>query len=63
MQGKEDDVEEQWVHKVKELSRDQLMEVAGRCAEIAVRVIFENFTYNFGGRIYLQREGGLLEQG
>ena len=58
MQGKEDDVEEQWVHKVKELSREQLMEVVGRCAEIAVRIIFENFTYNFGGKIYLQREGG-----
>ena len=58
MQGKEDKIEEQWVYKVKELTRPQLMEVVGRCAEIAVRTVFENFTYNFGGKIYLQKEGG-----
>ena len=26
--------------------------------EIAMRVVFENFTYNFGGKTYLQRSGG-----
>ena len=26
--------------------------------EIAIRTIFGNFTYNFGGKIYLQKEGG-----
>ena len=58
MQRKDEDVEEHWVHKVKSLSKEQTMEVVGRCAEIAVRIIFENFTYNFGGKIYLQRKGG-----
>ena len=43
---------------MKDLSKDQLLEVVGRCVEIAVRTVFQNFTYNFGGQIYLQRDGG-----
>ena len=58
MQSKDDKVEEQWVYKTKELTKKQIAEVVGRCAEIAVRTAFENFTYNFGGRIFLQKEGG-----
>ena len=58
MVGKKGKVEEQWCFKVKEVNREQLLEIIGRCVEIAIRVVFENFTYNFGGRIYLQREGG-----
>ena len=37
MQDKETDIEEQWVFKVKELTDDQLLEVAARCTEIAIR--------------------------
>ena len=59
MSGKRGEVEEQWAFKVKEVNREQYMEIIGRCAEIAVRTVFENFTYNFGGKIYLQSpEGG-----
>ena len=58
MSGKRGEVEDQWAFKVKEVNREQYMEIIGRCAEIAVRTVFENFTYNFGGKIYLQREGG-----
>ena len=58
MSGKNGKVEDQWVFKVKEVTREQLMEIVGRCVEIAVRVVFEHFTYNFGGKIYLQKSGG-----
>ena len=34
------------------------MEIAARCVEIAARTVFENFMYTFGGKIYLQKEGG-----
>ena len=51
-------VEDQWVFKTEHISKDQLMEIVGRVAEIATRVVFGNFTYNFGGKIYLQLEGG-----
>ena len=51
-------VEDQWVFKTKEVTRTQLLEIVGRCLEIALRFIFGNFTYNFGGKIYLQKEGG-----
>ena len=58
MTGKRGRIEDQWVFKCKEVSREQMMEIVGRCAEIAIRVVFENFTYNFGGKIFLQRTGG-----
>ena len=58
MSGRQADIEEQWCFKVKELTREQMMEVVARCLEIAIRVVFENFTYNYGGKVYLQLEGG-----
>ena len=58
MIGKKGRVEDQWVFKCKEVTEDQLLEIVGRCLEIAIRTVFENFTYNFGGKIYLQKEGG-----
>ena len=48
MSGKGGKVEDQWVFKVKEVTREQEMEIIGRCTEIAIRIVFENFTYNFG---------------
>ena len=57
MQGKKD-LEEQWVFKCREVDKDQLMEIVGRCLEIAMRTVFENFSYRFGGKTFLQKEGG-----
>ena len=54
MSGKNGKVEDQWVFKSKEITREQEMEIVGRCCEIAIRIVFENFTYNFGGKIYLE---------
>ena len=58
MVGKDGDVEDQWIFKTKEVSKEQLMEIVARCTEIAIRIIFENFMYNFGGKTRLQRKGG-----
>ena len=58
MVGKDGDVEDQWIFKTKEVSEEQLMEIVARCTEIAIRIIFENFMYNFGGKTRLQRKGG-----
>ena len=58
MISKEGDIEEQWCFKCKELSEEQMKEVVARCVEISVRVVFQNFIHNFGGRTYLQRSGG-----
>ena len=59
MTGKTGRVEDQWTFKTKveELTKEQKMEIVARSVEIAIRVVFENFTYNFGGKIYLQRSG------
>ena len=57
MTGKRGKIEDQWVFKCEEVTRDQLMEIVGRCAEIAIHVVFENFTYNFCGKIFLQKTG------
>ena len=58
MSGKSGRIEDQCVFKCREVSREQLMEIVGRCVEIAMCVVFKNFTYNFGRKIYLQRSGG-----
>ena len=55
MSVKDCSIEDQWVFKTKE---DQLREVVGRCVEIAIKIVFENFMYNFGGKTRLQSEGG-----
>ena len=58
MSGKGGDVEEQWVFKNKEINEEQKREIVGRCIEIAIRVVFENFMYDFGGKTRLQKKGG-----
>ena len=36
----------------------EIKEIAARCAEIATRVIWENFCYRFAGKTYRQSSGG-----
>ena len=58
MNAQEDDPEYQWVFPRKELTTKQKRQVIGRVAEIGVRIVFEHFTYRFGGDVYRQMEGG-----
>ena len=54
----EDDPESQWVFPEKELSEEEKKEIVARCIEIGVCLIFENFCYKFGGRVFKQQGGG-----
>ena len=54
----EDDPEGQWVFPERELTEKEKREIVGRCVEIGVRIIFENFCYKFGGEALKQSEGG-----
>ena len=58
MMGSKDDLEDQWVYKCKEVTKEQRREIVARVVEIAIRTVFENFCYDFGGKIFLQLFGG-----
>ena len=58
MMGKQEDLEKQWVFKTKDVTEEQKLEIIGRVVEIAIRIVFENFCYEFGGRTFLQLFGG-----
>ena len=58
MMGKEEEIEKQWAFKSKRISEEQKKEIVARVVEIAIRIVFENFCYDFGGKIYLQMFGG-----
>ena len=52
------DVEKQWVFPRCTPSPQEEKELIARCAEIATRTIFQNFSYKFAGKVYLQTDGG-----
>ena len=54
----EDDGECQWIYPDREPTELHKQMIIARCCEIAVRTVFENFTYKFGGSSYRQRSGG-----
>ena len=58
MMGKQEELEKQWVFKTREITEEQEKELIARVVEIAIRIVFENFCYEFGGRTFLQMFGG-----
>ena len=54
----EDNGECQWIYPDREPTELHKRMIIVRCCEIAVRTVFENFTYKFGGKFYKQQEGG-----
>ena len=52
--SKTGDVEYQWKFPRAVPTATQIREVQARCAEIATRFLFENFTYKFSGNTYQQ---------
>ena len=52
------DVEKQWVFPRCTPTVQEEKELIARCAEIATRTIFQNFSYKFAGKVYLQTDGG-----
>ena len=47
-----------WVFPKRSPTEQQKRELVSRMAEIGVRAVWENFVYTFGGKTYLQQEGG-----
>ena len=58
MMGKMEDLEKQWPIKTKEITEEQKLEMIGRVVEIAIRIVFENFCHDFGGKTFLPMFGG-----
>ena len=60
IRAQEDDPEAQWRFPKKEemLTELEKRKIRARVAEIGVRVLFENFTYRWGGDTYKQSSGG-----
>ena len=54
----EEELESRWVFPKKQPTPHQIRLIVGRVCEIALRAIFENFSYQFGGETYQQLEGG-----
>ena len=55
---KEQAVKTQWVFPDTEPTEIEKRELVARMSEIGVRAIGRNFVYSFGGKNYLQTEGG-----
>ena len=58
MKGKRSGMEKVWQFPEAEPTEDQKKILLCRMAEIAVRTVWQNFTYEFGGETFLQSEGG-----
>ena len=56
--SKKGNIQKQWYFPRIAITEEQKRDIISRCTEIAVRTLFENFTYNFGGVTYLQAKGG-----
>ena len=54
----EDDPEIQWTYPRAKATELQERQIISRCCEIAVRILFEHFTYKFGTTWYQQATGG-----
>ena len=54
----EDDLNARWVFPNPNPTEHQIRLILGRVCEIAVRTIFQNFSYRFGGETFQQSEGG-----
>ena len=56
--SKKSKLDKQWYYPRDKITEEQERDIISRCTEIAVRTLFEKFTYNFGGKNYLQSKGG-----
>ena len=58
IQETEEEIESRWVFPKKKPTPHQIRLIVGRVCAIALRAIFENFSYQFWGETYQQLEGG-----
>ena len=62
MKNKEEMAEKQWYFPRNNPTEEVRRCLRGMVTEIAVRILWENYSYSFGGEIYLQSEGGPIGQ-
>ena len=55
-------IENQWIFTKRNPTIEERREMVGMVLEIAIRILWENYSYRFGGEIYLQKEGGPIGQ-
>ena len=58
-QGSED---KQWHFIRKNPSEEEIKEMIGTVTEIAIMILWQTYCYDFGGKTYMQREGGPIGQ-
>ena len=56
--GKEADTEISWKFPKRKPTERQIRQMAARVTEIGLRSVWGNFVYSFGGKYYLQMDGG-----
>ena len=56
--GRKWDPNNQWEFPDENISSAQTRKLIGLVAEIAIIVLFTNFSYKFGGKFYKQKSGG-----
>ena len=52
----------QWFFPNNNPSKQIIKQMMGMVAEIAIRILWENYSYTFGGKLYLQAGGGPIGQ-
>ena len=58
LETKEEEEEEKFVHPEREATKEEEILLFATALEIAVKFLFSNNLYQFGGRTYLQKDGG-----
>ena len=59
LNSKTGNIDAQWIFPDAKPTEDEVRDIISRCTEIAVRTIFRNFCYAFGGKLYNQKSGSL----
>ena len=59
---KEKSEDEQWFYPRKDPGKQVIKEMVSMVAQIGVRVLWETYCYDFGGKTFLQKEGGPIGQ-
>ena len=59
---KDDALENQWYFHYKDPREEEIRMMIAVVAEIGVRILWENYCYDFGGETHIQAEGGPIGQ-
>ena len=56
--SKVENIFDQWYFPNSNPNEMEIREIAGRLAEVSLKIIFLNFSYSFGEKVYKQKSGG-----